>query len=99
MAVIVTFEVRSKADKQQQMLEFLRGILPDTRAYQGCQGLTLLVDQDQPTSFVVHEQWDTRGHYEHYLAWRHSSGTVAAIAELLDGQPLVRYFDAAATYP
>lgn len=99
MAVIVTFEVQAKPDQREALREFMRRILPDTRAYQGCQGLDLLIDQDAPERLVVLEKWESRAHYERYLAWREESGTVAKVGPMLAAPPTVRYFDVDRAWP
>ena len=53
----------------------------------------MVQNQDDTNTLVLIEQWDTRGQYEKYLAWRQESGTLAKIVELLDGPPSIRYFD------
>lgn len=99
MAVIVTFEVQAKPEQRDALRAFMRRILPDTRAYQGCQGLDLLVDQDAPERLVVLETWESRAHYERYLAWREESGTVAEVGPMLAAPPTVRYFDLDRAWP
>ncbi len=47
---------------------------------------------DDPTDFVIVEQWDTRQHYETYLQWRTDTGVLGNIAEKLDGEPSIRSF-------
>jgi quinol monooxygenase YgiN len=42
---------------------------------------------------VIVEQWDTRGHYEKYLAWRTESGVMDEFAAMMAGPPNIRFFD------
>lgn len=99
MAVVVTLEAKSQPDKAGDLVEFLERILPDTRAYAGCLGLQLVVDQDDPTRMVVLERWETRKHYETYLQWREDSGTLAQVAPLLAAPPAIRFHNIAGEYP
>lgn len=99
MSVIVTFEVGAKPESCEAMLAFMRRILPDTRAFAGCLGLELLVNQDDPARIVVWEHWESRGHYEKYLEWRETSGTVDEIEPMLAGPPAIHYYDTAQAYP
>ncbi|MBI2969883.1 MAG: antibiotic biosynthesis monooxygenase [Gammaproteobacteria bacterium] len=70
-----------------------------SRAYTGCCGLDLLVDQDDPGHIVVWERWESRRQYEEYLEWRDTSGTVAEIEPLLAGSPSIHYYEVAQSYP
>ena len=38
------------------------------------------------------ETWDSKSHYEKYLAWREETGVLAEFVALLEGPPSVRYF-------
>ena len=48
MSVLATADLFIKPDRVDELLEVLRDALPDTRAYEGCEGLALFVDQDEP---------------------------------------------------
>jgi hypothetical protein len=37
--------------------------------------------------------WDSKEHYEKYLAFRVEDGTVAAITDMCDEGPTIRIFD------
>ena len=43
--------------------------LPATRSYEGCEGLTVHRNMDEPANVVLIERWETRAHYDKYLAW------------------------------
>lgn len=93
MGVTVLLEVKAKAGAIDQLISKFSEILPDTRSYDGNIGIEMVQNQDDTNALVLIEQWDTRGQYEKYLAWRQESGTLAEIVELLDGPPNIRYFD------
>lgn len=93
MSVTVVLEFKVQPDKADTVVEFLRKALPATRAYAGFESLTLHRDQDDPSAFLIWEQWATRGQYDAYLAWRTESGTLNEFVELLAGPPSFRFFD------
>ncbi len=99
MPVNVTFEVTVKPEHKDDIVTFMLEILPDTRAYAGCQGLDFLVDKDNPTHVTVWEQWESKPHYEKYLAWRQESGTVNRIGPWLAGPPSIHFYDSVKKYP
>jgi quinol monooxygenase YgiN len=93
MSVTVVLEFQAKPDKVNEIKEFFRKVLPDTRAYDGFESLTLHQNQEDPTSFLVWELWATRSNYETYLAWRTETGALSSLVEMLAGQPSFRFFD------
>ena len=72
MAVTVLLEVNTNPDQVEALRELFAKILPDTRAYDGCQGVNLFCNQDEGPNMVLIEKWETRQHYEKYLGcWFH----------------------------
>ena len=45
------------------------------------------LDQDNPDRILLWEKWETREHYEAYLAWRMETGMMEMIGPFLDGAP------------
>ena len=56
----------------------------------GCHGLTI---HTAAHNMVFVEHWDSRQHYEKYLAWRTERGDLASLVGWLDGDPNIRFFD------
>ena len=84
MPVTVIAEFHAAPGKLEELLATLKAVLPETRAYDGCRGLDSWLDQDRST-VVLTEQWDSFDHYDRYLAWRSETGVLAAAAGLLEG--------------
>ena len=84
MPVTIIAEFHAAPGKLDELLATLKAVLPETRAYDGCRGLDSWLDQDRST-IVLTEQWDTFDHYDRYLAWRAETGVLAAAAGLLEG--------------
>ena len=84
MPVTVIAEFHAAPGKLDELLATLKAVLPETRAYDGCLGLDSWLDQDRST-IVLTEQWDSFDHYDRYLAWRAETGVLAAAAGLLEG--------------
>lgn len=93
MAVTVLLEIKAKPGTGGDMVATLKSILPDTRAYEGFVDIAVVQNQDDSDVIVAIEQWETRGHYEKYLAWRTETGVLAALAEAVAEPPSIRYFD------
>lgn len=94
MATLVILELKLKAEAIGALKQTLKAILPETRAYAGCKDVHFYENQDDPTSFMAVETWESRDAYQRYLAWRTEAGVMAKLGELLAGPPSFRYFDA-----
>jgi quinol monooxygenase YgiN len=93
MTCIVILEVTAKKGTGRQLIETFRTILPDTRSKDGCQGVEVTTNLDNPDNLVLVERWATRQHYENYLAWRQQRGDLDNLAGALAEPPSIRYFD------
>ena len=89
---LVLLEVVAKSECVEQLKDMVKKIFPDTRAYEGCQGVTAFLNDDGRT-FVMVEHWDSKEHYEKYLAWRTETGVLAKLVSLIEGAPSIRYFE------
>ena len=93
MAVRVLLEVQAKPGSEAALQKLFSEALPETRRYDGCEGIEVIENQDKPGNLLLIELWKTRAHYEKYLAWRTETGLVDNLGGLLAGPPSIRYFD------
>lgn len=93
MAVSVLLELNVKPDQVEAVKSSLKAHLPDTRAYDGCNGLTVHANQGENTNLVLISQWDSRQHYERYFAWREETGMIEEMGTLLSAPPSIRCLD------
>jgi quinol monooxygenase YgiN len=93
MSVLVLLEAQVKSEDISDMKSYLAEILPDTRAYDGCQGIDVYFDTEDTGNMVLVEHWDSRAHYEKYLAWRTETGVLDKVVAMLAGPPSIRYFE------
>ena len=63
---------------------FLTEALVDTRAFDGNQLIEVYSDQENPDTVFIWEKWESRGHYDTYLAWRIETGLMDALAPYMD---------------
>ena len=64
-----------------------------TRAFDGCQNINLTLHVEDPHKLVPTEVWDSKEHYEKYLAFRTEDGTVGAIGDMCVDGPNIDIFD------
>ena len=93
MTCTVLLEIQLKPDLIDAAKGAFKELLPDTRAYDGCQGLDVVENQENPGNLVLVETWETRAKYEKYLGWRTETGALEKMAEMCAGEPSIRYFD------
>jgi len=93
MSVVALLEAPVKPDDVAKMRAFLAEILPDTRAYDGCQGIDVYFNVDDADKMVMIERWDSRAHHEKYLGWRTETGVMDKLGGMLAGPPSIRYFE------
>lgn len=89
MSVTVTLLFPTKPEEAEGFYKTLVSVLPDTRAFDGCQSVTTHRDLDDPTKVFLIEVWDSREHQQKYLGWRVETGLMDAIGPLLAGAPTI----------
>ncbi len=93
MSVLVLFDGNAKPGNGKDITNWLRDELHHTRGFDGCNGITIHSNQDNPDNMVFVENWDSRQQYEKYLAWRTERGDLEKWGGWLSGAPSIRYFD------
>ena len=93
MSVVVLLEIQVKPEAVNEVKAFLKKVLPDTRTYAGFQGIDIYSNADDTGNLVFYERWDSRNHYEKYLAWRTETGVLDQLAAKLTAPPKIRYYE------
>ena len=93
MTVSVLLEGVLKEDQVEKFTELCKEAYIVTRAYDGCQGINLTLNVENNNNFVMTETWESKEHYEKYLAFRTQDGTVELIGSICDEGPTIRIFD------
>ena len=93
MSVIVLFDAQVKPEAVDELKSSLKAILPETRAYDGCQGIDIYGNIEDGSNLVFYERWDSREHHERYLAWRTETGVMDQLGAMLTAPPSIRYFE------
>jgi|TARA_B110000438_G_scaffold254899_1_gene261400 quinol monooxygenase YgiN len=93
MAVSVLFEGTLKSGKQAEFTILCREAFKVTRAYDGCQTIDLTYNVENEDNWVLTETWDSKEHYEKYVAFRVEDGSVKTISSMCEEAPSIRIFD------
>jgi quinol monooxygenase YgiN len=78
MSVTILLDLKAAPGAIDKLKQIFVEILPDTRAYDGCEGLDVHLNQDDGDNLVIVERWQSRPHYEKYFAWRGTAARRAA---------------------
>ena len=93
MSVTVLLEVTAKPEYTDTLIDMFANNFKETRQYEGNIDIYMTRDHDDPNTLVLVEQWETRPHYERYLAWRTETGVGEKLASMAAAGPTIRYFD------
>ncbi|MET4047534.1 antibiotic biosynthesis monooxygenase [Rhodococcus sp. 1163] len=92
MALIALLDLKFKPEALDDAKVVLARVLAETRAFEGCLGVDVLVDEADPTHWIAHERWDSAEADAKYRDFRAGPGKIADLAPLLAGAPsLTKY--------
>jgi quinol monooxygenase YgiN len=95
MPITVFFEIRVTREALDQGVHAeLHKILSDTRAFDGCLAVEVLIDSDDPTHILAIEKWASEEHDAAYRAWR-AEGGKTNLASYLASPPVLTKFSEA----
>lgn len=92
MSTTVFLEVTLAPDAPR-VEEIIRTTLAQTRAFEGNEGLEVLIDAADPRQLVVVERWATTDHHTAYAAWRRTPEGASELGTILAAPPVTRVFD------
>ena len=93
MSTLMTAEFFVKPEKVDEFMGLLKGALPDTRGFAGCESVYVHVNQDDPGHLFVLGKWGHRSQHETYFAWRIESGMIDALEPFLTAPLKISYYD------
>ena len=77
MSVVAFLDLRLRPDSAAEALGVLDEVLVATRAFEGCLGVEVLVQADDPARVIVVERWASMEADTAYRAWREADGPSA----------------------
>jgi len=91
MSVLVNLEIPVKKGRIEDFFDYLRNVLVDTRAYEGCIRLETYHEMENSTVLLI-EEWEKIENQEAYMQWRTETGLVEALSEFLDGELIIKKY-------
>ena len=92
MPVTAILDLQLKADALDRANDVMRETLTATRAFPGCLGVTVLVDQADPTHVAVYEQWESLAADAAYRKWRATEEGASDLGSVLAAAPTLTLF-------
>jgi len=92
VSVMVTAEFKLKPETAEAVIQTMIDILPDTRAYDGCQSVKSYYEPETHSLLLI-EIWESSEHQQKYLGWRVETGLVEKVGEMLAAAPEFRTFE------
>ena len=87
MSIKIIVSAKIKEEKLDEVIPFFKSILPDTRGFEGMEGISVCFNEEDPTNMVLVEKWASKEAYEKYHHWREENGSLDQIREFLAGRP------------
>lgn len=94
MPITALLDIHVTAASLAEAPAILRETLADTRTFDGCLGVEVLIDTADPTHFVLLEKWTSLEHDDAYREWRAGPGT-SPLGTILAGVPVLTKFETA----
>jgi quinol monooxygenase YgiN len=97
MAVTALLDLKLRAYKVADAPAVIAAVLSQTRAFEGNEGLEVLVDVTDPTHLTVVEHWASIERDEAYRAWRATPEGASELGGLLAGAPTLTKYETQST--
>ena len=90
MEISTNLQLTAKPGMGVELLELLKSILPDTRAFDGNLGQSLASDVEDSDKIEGFGRWESKEKFEAYFQWRVDTGFLDKLSEYLAAEPVVR---------
>jgi quinol monooxygenase YgiN len=87
MATTTILDMHFKPEAVDEAPGLLKRVLDETRAFDGCLGVRVIQDKDDPTHLIAVEEWESLEKDATYREWRAGDGAATELPPLLAGPP------------
>lgn len=91
MSELVTFSIKVKPENLEELKRWFKNELHNTRTFEGCNDLSVHIDQDDPNHLFLLGKWASRESREKYIAWREERGDLEKFVAWLSEPPITNY--------
>lgn len=92
MSVRVFLEVQVTPDDLDRAHNAVRNTLVDTRAFPGCLGVEVLIDESDPSRLLVFETWESFAAHDAYTHYRANDNPATELRSVVVAAPTTRRF-------
>jgi len=92
MSVARVYRIKAAAGKETELAKAIEQLADVVRAAEGCEGLTLLQDKEEPADFLFIEKWASVEHHKRALESM-PPGTLDPVGAAMAGPPEGSYAD------
>ena len=93
MPLTVLAFIQAKPEKEAEVEQTLRGLIPPTRSEEGCIEYRLHRSQETAGLFMFYENWVSREALDQHLGTPHLQAFASRAEELLDRPIEIRFYD------
>lgn len=93
MSIIVLVKISAKEEHLEELKQYFKKILPETRSYEGCQGIHLYENKETPTKLIIHAKWTSEEAQKKYISWRMETGEFDKLSPMLSEPLSMQYYD------
>lgn len=95
MGINILTEFKVKPGRENDVIELLKRLLPESKRHAGdvIEEISIRQNQDDSTDIVSAQRWASRKAYEDYFKWRTDDGYTAKFEEMLVKPLCIRFFD------
>jgi len=92
MSVIVFVNLDVKEESIDELKKYFKEILPETRTFEGCQGVQLYESKETPTKLTIHAKWVSEEAQKKYMTWRMKTGALEKLTPMLSEPPKMQFY-------
>jgi quinol monooxygenase YgiN len=95
MGINILTEFKVKRGREDEVIELLRQLLPESKKHAGqvIEEISIRQNQDDPTDIVSAQRWASRKAYEDYFKWRTGDGYTKRFEEMCEKPLSIRFFE------
>jgi quinol monooxygenase YgiN len=87
MSLTALLEVKFKPEAVDDAKKLMKRVLNETRAFDGCESVEVLVDATDPAHWMIVERWASVEQDAKYREFRAGEGAITELGPLLAGAP------------
>lgn len=93
MSIIAFVNLDVKEESVDELKKYFKEILPDTRSFEGCQGVQLYESKESPTKMTIHAKWTSEEAQKKYMSWRMDTGALEKLMPMLSEPPSLEFYN------